>query len=59
MKSPMEIRQAELPLPIVIVGRGGEKEFYHLMPAGKGRVGASLQKVVIPAKELFQKIFRR
>jgi len=38
-------KKRELPVAIVIEGENGQREAYQLVPAGKNKLGAMLQKV--------------
>ena len=49
----MVIQQQELPLPIEIQGKNGEREIYMLNPAGRNKFGACLNKVIDPLRQVY------
>lgn len=38
------VRQAELPVPVVVIGSDGQREVFELAPAGGRKIGAYLRK---------------
>ena len=50
---PLIIRDTQLPLPIELRGKHGEREYYLLIPAGN-KFGACLNKVTAPLRRMFK-----